>query len=114
MAAAQTTATLPTNNLVQQILDYAASNPDATIRFQAIEMALHVHTDVSYLFESGARSRAGDIFFFAQKLALDTAPASDTFHLCSQYYNEDCISFRRQGWIAPHTFTCLCKTTVLT
>ena len=40
----------------KQLLDYLATNPDATIWFKASNMILNVHSDASYLLESNARS----------------------------------------------------------
>jgi len=47
----------------KQLLDYLATYPNATIQFQASDMIMNVHSDTSYLSESGARSRACDHFF---------------------------------------------------
>jgi hypothetical protein len=55
LAAAQTTATINTEKAIEQFLDYAASNPSATVRYKASDMTLHVHSDASYLSESHAR-----------------------------------------------------------
>ena len=46
-----------------QLLDYAASNPDATIRYKASDMILHIHSDGSYLSAPYTRSRAAGHFF---------------------------------------------------
>jgi hypothetical protein len=72
LAAAQTEGTLATTKAAVHLLNYAASNPNATIRYHASDMCLHVHSDASYLSESKARSRAGGIFF------LSSSPSSDT------------------------------------
>ena len=55
---------------VDQFLDYAATHPDATIKYIASEMHLWAHTDASYLSETKARSRAGGYFFLSDKPAL--------------------------------------------
>jgi hypothetical protein len=44
-----------------------AVHPDATIRYHASGMILHIHSDVSYLSVSNARSRIGGIFFCGNK-----------------------------------------------
>ena len=41
---------------VEQLLDYAATHPDAEITFCRSDMILKIHTDASYLSEHGARS----------------------------------------------------------
>ena len=48
---------------VKQLLNYAATHPDAIVTYQASDMILAVHSDASYLLESKARSRAGGHFF---------------------------------------------------
>jgi hypothetical protein len=47
----------------KQLLDYLATHPDATIRFRASDMILNVHSDVFYLLETKAHSRACGHFF---------------------------------------------------
>jgi hypothetical protein len=61
--------------LVLQFLDYAATHPDAIVRFHASPMILHIHSDASYLFESKSHSRAGGIFFLAAPHHLTLPPA---------------------------------------
>jgi hypothetical protein len=56
----------PTESTQQEalhFLDYAASHPDATIRYRASDMVLAIHSDASYLSEPQARSRAGGHFW---------------------------------------------------
>ena len=56
----------PTENTmkkVKQLLDYAATHPDAVVTYRASEMILAAHSDASYLSETKARSRAGGHFF---------------------------------------------------
>jgi hypothetical protein len=63
IASAPTTAT--TVRSITHLLNYAATHPDATIRFQASSMILHVHSDASYQPESKSRSQAGGYFFLS-------------------------------------------------
>jgi hypothetical protein len=78
LASAQTKGTAATTIAVTQLLNYCASHPDATLRFSASQMALHVHSDASYLSEKKARSRAGGIFFLSNQLTTpDKAPLPD-------------------------------------
>ena len=63
LASQQANPTETTLKRVKQFLDYAASNPDATITYKASDMVLAVHSDASYLSETKARSRAGGHFF---------------------------------------------------
>jgi len=55
----QASPTQATKDNVNQLLDYAATHPDAALRFYASDMVLHIHSDTSYLSESKAHSRAG-------------------------------------------------------
>ena len=48
-------------------LDYAASHPNASIRYVASQMQLWAHSDASYLCESKARSRAGGFHFLSDR-----------------------------------------------
>jgi hypothetical protein len=50
-----------------KLLDYLATHPDATIRYYASDMILHIHSDASYLSASNARSRLGGLFFCGDK-----------------------------------------------
>jgi hypothetical protein len=65
LAAAQTEGTLATTKAAIHLLNYAASHPNAKVRFHASKMCLHVHSDASYLSKSKARSRAGGLFFLS-------------------------------------------------
>ena len=57
-----------------QFLDYAATHPNATIKYKASDMHLWAHTDASYLSESKARSRAGGYYFLSSKPKLPIRP----------------------------------------
>jgi hypothetical protein len=63
IATEQTKATEKTQAATNQLLDYLATHPDATIRYHASDMILHIHSNVSYLSVSNARSRLGGLFF---------------------------------------------------
>jgi hypothetical protein len=63
IAMEQTKATEKTQAATNQLLDYMALRPDATIRYHASDMILHIHSDASYLSVSNARSRLGGLFF---------------------------------------------------
>jgi Reverse transcriptase (RNA-dependent DNA polymerase) len=65
LASAQTRATLHTEVLITHFLDYAATNPDASVRYYPSNMILNIHSDASYLSEPQARSRAGGIFYMS-------------------------------------------------
>jgi hypothetical protein len=63
LAAAQTRGTEHTMQALVHLLDYAATHPDAAIRFHRSDMILFVHSDASYLSEAKARSRVGGYFY---------------------------------------------------
>jgi hypothetical protein len=56
-----------TQATTNQLLDYLATNPDASIRYHASDMILHIHNDASYVSVSNARSRLGGLFFCGDK-----------------------------------------------
>ena len=68
LASAQANATEATMTAAVQLLNYAATHPNATIRFSASDMILHVVSDASYLSASEARSRLGGYFFMSHQL----------------------------------------------
>jgi hypothetical protein len=61
----QTKVTAKTQAATNQLLDYLATHPDATIRYHASDMILHIHSDASYLSVSNACSRLGGLFFLS-------------------------------------------------
>jgi hypothetical protein len=67
IATEQTKATEKTQAATNQLLDYLATHPDATIRYHASDMILHIHSDASYLSVANARSRPGGLFFCGDK-----------------------------------------------
>jgi hypothetical protein len=67
IATEQTKATEKTQAATNQILDYLATHPDATIRYHASDMVLHINSDASYLSVSNARNRLGGLFFLGNK-----------------------------------------------
>jgi hypothetical protein len=75
LATEQTKATENTQAATNQTFDYLATHPDATIRYHASDMILHIHRDASYLSISNARSRIGGLFFLGNK-----SPEQDTLN----------------------------------
>jgi hypothetical protein len=75
IATEQTKATEKTQAATNQMLDYLATHPDASIRYHASDMILHIHSDASYLSVSNARSRLGGLFFLGNK-----SPEQDTLN----------------------------------
>jgi hypothetical protein len=50
-----------------QLLNYAATHPDAEVTYKKSDMVLHIHSDASYLSEEKARSRVGGYYFLNGK-----------------------------------------------
>jgi hypothetical protein len=67
IATEQTKATEKMQAATNQMLDYLATHHDATIRYHASDMILHIHSDASYLSVSNAWSRLGGLFFLGNK-----------------------------------------------
>ena len=67
IASQQSKATEETNQAVNQLLDYCATHPNATIRYHASDMVLRIHSDASYHSEKDARSRSGGHFYLGNK-----------------------------------------------
>jgi hypothetical protein len=78
----QTKAKEKTQEAKNQLLDYLATHPDATILYHSSDMILHIHSDVSYLSFSNAQSRLGGLFF-SGKISTDPStillPSSKTW-----------------------------------
>ncbi len=68
IATQQASATNFTLRAITQLLNYAATNPEATIRFHASDMILYVESDASYLSVSKARSRAAGFHYLSDKV----------------------------------------------
>ena len=64
----QTKAITRTMERCIQLLVYLASIQEAKVRFHASDMILNIHSDASYLSESGARSCACGHFFMGWML----------------------------------------------
>ena len=67
LATQQATPTVATLTAITHLLNYCATHPEATLRFTASDMVLHVESDASYLSETRGRSRAAGIHFLSCK-----------------------------------------------
>ena len=67
LATAQNEGTKATADACTQLLNYCATHPNATVRFHASDMILHVHSDASYLSEPKARSRVGGLHYLSSR-----------------------------------------------
>ena len=63
IAIKQTKPTEQTMNRCIQLLDYLESNQNAKVRFHASYIVMNIHSEASYLSESGSQSRACGHFF---------------------------------------------------
>jgi hypothetical protein len=67
LASQQATPTQTTMDHIVHLLNYAATYPDATVRFRASAMVLWVHSDASYLSEPPTKSRYGGFFYLSDQ-----------------------------------------------
>ena len=74
----QAQPTSDTNAKVQMLMDYAHTYPNATIRYHASDMQLHVDSDAAYLVLPKARSRGAGHFYLSNHtppgIAIPTPP----------------------------------------
>ena len=63
IAMSQAKATENTENIVEQLLDYLATHPNASVLYRASDMILNIHSDASYLNEPNGRSRVAGFYF---------------------------------------------------
>ena len=83
LAALQTTATTTTMKAIVKFLDYAATHPDATVRFRKSNMILHIDSDASYLSEPKSRSRYAGYHYLSDRTtdASIAPPSNDAIHV---------------------------------
>jgi hypothetical protein len=87
IATEQTMATEKTRAATNQLLDYLATHPDATIIYHASDMILHIHSDASYLSVSNARIRLGGLFFCGDKSPQQDNPNGSILNVASAIKN---------------------------
>jgi hypothetical protein len=83
IATEQTKATEKTQSTTKPMLNYLATHPDATIRYHASDIILHIHSDASYLSVSNARSRLGGLFFCGNKSPEQDTPNGSILNVAS-------------------------------
>ncbi|GAX14227.1 hypothetical protein FisN_1Hu418 [Fistulifera solaris] len=74
LATQQAHATEHTVEAITQLLNYCATHPDATVRFRASDMILHIESDASYLSETKARSRAAGYHYLSSTPSTSDTP----------------------------------------
>ena len=67
IAMEQTQGTKTTKDKAKHFLTYAATHPDATLKFYKSEMILKIHSDASHLSERQGRSRTGGHFYLGNR-----------------------------------------------
>jgi len=67
LALQQATATQATAKDIDQLLNYCATHPDATIHFHASDMVLWTHSDASYLTAPQGHSRTAGYSFLSSR-----------------------------------------------
>jgi hypothetical protein len=77
IASKQSKGTHSTAQAITQLLNYTAAHPEATVRYHASDMCLHIHSDASYLSEAHSRIQAGGTFFLSNKPADPSNPANN-------------------------------------
>ena len=65
LASEKKKATINTGQALTKLLNYCASNPDATIRFPAIDMVLYASSETFYLSEPNTHSREAVFFYLS-------------------------------------------------
>jgi hypothetical protein len=83
IATEQTKGTEKTQAAINQMLDYLETHPDATIRYHASDMVLHIHSDTSYLSVSNAQNRLGGLFFLGNKSPEQAALNGSIFNVAA-------------------------------
>jgi hypothetical protein len=87
IATEQTTTTEKTQTATNQLLYYLVMHPDATIRFYASDIILHIHSDASYLSVSKARSRLGGLFYLGYNSPNEDKLNESIFNVASVIKN---------------------------
>jgi hypothetical protein len=64
---------------VIKLLNYCNTHPETKIRYHASDMILHIHSDVSYLSENEAKSRAGGFFYMGDTTKNDKNSPTEKF-----------------------------------
>eukprot|EP00804_Cyclotella_cryptica_P025622 CCRYP_002829-RA/>CCRYP_002829-RA protein AED:0.38 eAED:0.38 QI:0/0/0/1/0/0/2/0/285 len=75
IASSQAAATECTLAQCAQLLDYCASNPDATVQYRTSDMILNIHSDASYLSAPRARSQVAGYYFLGSFVVASAAEA---------------------------------------
>jgi hypothetical protein len=80
LATQQTAGTKKNMTALTQLLNYAASNQDATIHYVASDMILAIESDPSYLSVTKGRSRAAGHFFLTNQRSTSLEDQRESYH----------------------------------
>jgi hypothetical protein len=106
IAMEKTKANEKTQAATNQLLDYLATHPDATIRYHASDMILHIHSDASYLSVSNARSRLGGIFFLGNRSPEQDMLNGSILNVASVIKNVVASAFESEDGACFHNAQC--------
>jgi hypothetical protein len=67
LASEQSRDTADTADKLIKLLNYCNTHPETKIRYHASDMILYIYSDVSYLSERDAKSRAGGFFYMGSR-----------------------------------------------
>ena len=87
IASEQANSIEATAKSVNQLLNYAATHHESITRYHASGMTLHIHSDTSFLSESGAKSRVGGYHYLStasedpKKAPPKQPPLNGTIHV---------------------------------
>ena len=79
IGSTQATATENTTISISQLLDYCATHPNPILRFTRSSMIFRIHSDVSYLSVTKARSRATGFFYMSDD--SENPPINGAIHV---------------------------------
>jgi len=66
-----------TMEAVTMLLDYAATHPNAKVRFTASDVVLHIDTDAAFLVQPQAKSRVAGYYFMGSKIVRNGVPETE-------------------------------------
>ena len=93
IATQQATPTRHTLEKIVWLLNYAATYPNAIVRYTASDMILFVESDASYLNENKARSTASGYHYLSSPSTTDAQPQlNGPIHVLCQILKEVCSS----------------------
>jgi len=97
IAREQAKPTLTTKRRTDHLLDYLATNPDATLKYDASDMILVIETDAAYLVQPKAKSRAAGWFVLTNKPSVSIKSNAPLHVICSTIKNRRRIRRRNRN-----------------